>query len=170
MTIKILSPKQWTVQLTPEFDNVAGPAHTVVEWANVDNALEMPEDMTFVNINEANADGTLTGNHNPDKGGSVILRLAPASPSGLLFEEWERTQREASLININGTVAHSTLDLSYELFCGALVSGPRGFTMGIDVTSPRAWTFRFTQINEQNEVSALNTGQSNSQSNEDAGL
>ena len=161
MSIKILSPKLFTVQLSAEFDGKdATPASvTVQEFANVDNAIEMPTDVPFLNINDANADGDLTGSHNPDIGGPVILRLAPASKTGFVFEAWEKQQRAASLININGTIAAVAVDLVYDLVCGGLQMGPRGMVMGNTETAPRAWTFRFTKVEAKGtELSKLYSG------------
>lgn len=118
--------------------------HTVQGWSDDADALSLP------NIDLANvvrgADGGMVSTSTGEKGGPVIFKLRPNSPSTAFFMNALAAQQNGASVSWNGLIRDSQNQTNAILTNGVLMNGPLGQTMGKGSTANREFTFEFELV------------------------
>lgn len=118
--------------------------HTVTGWSDDADALSMP------NVDLANvvrgADGGMVSTSTGDKGGPVIIKLRPNSPSTAFFMNAVTAQQNGAAVKWNGLYRDPLNQVVVALAGGVLTNAPLGQTMGKGETGNREFTFEFERI------------------------
>lgn len=118
--------------------------HTVQGFSEDADALSLP------NIDLANvvrgADGGIVATSTGDKGGPVILKLRPNSPSVPFFMSAMAAQQNGASLSWNGIIRDSQNQTNVSLTGGTMTNGPTGQTMGKGSTANREFTFEFERV------------------------
>lgn len=118
--------------------------HTVTGWSDDTDALSLP------NIDLANivrgADGQMTSTSTGEKGGPVILKLLPNSPSTKFFMTAVAAQQNGAAVKWNGLIRDSINQINVALINGTLQNAPLGQTIGKGESANREFTIEFERI------------------------
>jgi len=118
--------------------------HTVTGWSDDTDALSLP------NIDLANvvrgADGKMVSASTGDKGGPVVLKLLPNSPSVKFFMAAVAAQLNGANIVWQGIIRDSINQVNVALINGVLQNGPLGQTLGKGEAGNREFTIEFERI------------------------
>lgn len=118
--------------------------HTVTGYGDDTDALSLP------NIDLANvvrgADGKMVSVSTGDKGGPLVIKLLPNSPSVAFFMNAVTAQLNGASVKWNGLIRDSINQVNVALYNGTLSNAPLGQTMGKGDAGNREFTFEFERI------------------------
>ena len=118
--------------------------HTVTGYSDDTDALSLP------NIDIANvvrgADGKMVAVSTGDKGGPLVIKLLPNSPSVSFFMNVAVAQMNGAAVKWYGIIRDSINQTNTVLFKGTLSNVPLGQTMGKGVAGTREFTIEFERI------------------------
>lgn len=118
--------------------------HTVTGFSDDADALSLP------NIDLANvvrgADGKMVSVSTGEKGGPLVIKLLPNSPSVPFFMNAVTAQLNGASVKWNGVKRDSINQVNVILSNGTLSNGPLGQTLGKGDAANREFTFEFERI------------------------
>lgn len=118
--------------------------HTVTGYSDDTDALSLP------NVDLANvvrgADGKMVSVSTGDKGGALIIKLLPNSPSVSFFMNAVVAQMNNASVKWNGIIRDSITQVNVVLYNGTLTNVPLGQTMGKGDAGNREFTIEFERI------------------------
>lgn len=118
--------------------------HTVVGWSDDADALSMPN-VDLANVTRG-AGGTMVSTSTGEKGGPVIIKLLPNSPSAVFFMNALAAQQNGASVKWAGVYRDPLNGVVVAVAGGVLTNGPLGQTMGKGETANREFTFEFERI------------------------
>ena len=118
--------------------------HTVTGWGDDTDALSLP------NIDLASvirgAGGKMISVSTGEKGGPVIFKLLPNSPSTKFFMNAIAAQNSGASMKWNGSIRDSVNQVNIILSNGTLTNGPLGQTIGKGAAANREFTIEFETV------------------------
>ena len=118
--------------------------HIVTGWSDDADALSLPNiDLASV---VRGADGGMVSTSTGDKGGPVILKLRPNSPSTSFFMNAVEAQLNGGAVSWNGIIRDGQNNTVVTLVNGVLTNAPLGQTMGKGETPSREFTIEFEKV------------------------
>ena len=118
--------------------------HTVVGWSDDAEALILP-DVDLANIIRG-ADGKMTSTSSGEKGGPVIIKLLPNSPSVPFFLNAVLAQQNGASVVWAGIFRDPVTKITIAFVKGVLQHGPLGQTIGKGATKPLEFTIEFEKV------------------------
>ena len=118
--------------------------HTVTGWSDDAEALSIPEiDLATI---VRGAGGGMVSTSNGEKGGPVILKLLPNSPSVPFFMNLITAQMNGASIVWNGLFRDPVNKVTVAFMKGVLQHGPLGQTIGKGSTKNIEITIEFEKV------------------------
>lgn len=118
--------------------------HTFTGWSDDADALSMPT-VDLANIKRG-ADGKMTATSTGDKGGPVVIKLLPNSPSASFMMRAVAAQQNGASVKWNGTWRDSINQVVVALAGGVLSNAPLGQTLGKGETANLEFTIEFERV------------------------
>jgi hypothetical protein len=125
---------------------------TIQGWSDDTDALSLPEIESI--IMKTGADGGQTGISNGVKGGEVIIKLRPDSPTVKPFGVFALSQQNGVYILHQGYIRFPDIGVNTVLENGRLTKFPSGITLGKGDVGNQVFTFTFEKI--KTDYSAAN--------------
>ncbi len=132
------------MQFSLEQTTVEINGHTVTGWSDDGDALSLP-DIELTNVKRG-ADGIMTASTTGEKGGPVILKLLPNSPSTKFFSSLVTTILNGGRVQLDGTIFDPINNITVNLSRGVLMTAPLGQTQGKGETANREFTIEFERV------------------------
>lgn len=118
--------------------------HTVKGFSDATDAFSVPT-VTFANVVRG-ADGRMVSVSTGDKGGPLVIKLLPNSPSVPFFMNAISAQLLGASITWYGLYRDSQNGISVGFTNGVLQIGPVGQTLGKGAAANQEFTFEFERI------------------------
>ena len=118
--------------------------HTVTGWSDDADALSLPDiDISAV---KKGADGKMVAASTGEKGGPVIIKLLPNSPSVKFFQNIATAQLAGAAVVWAGIIRDAINGINVALVNGILTHAPLGPTIGKGDVANREYTIEFESI------------------------
>jgi hypothetical protein len=131
-------------QFALENTSVIINGHTVTGWSEATDALSLPEvDLAAV---KRGADGKMVSASTGNKGGAVVIKLLPNSPSTKFFMNAVTAQLNGVAITWYGLIRDSRNGITLLMTGGTLTKAPLGASIGKGEVKNCELTFEFESI------------------------
>ena len=137
-----------TVTLSPEGGAGAGAGgggHTIEGWSDADDALMLP-DKVPVAVAKFGADGHMATFSTGQRGGPVMFKLLPTSPTTAYLYDHLNRQREGAEAAVWNCQASHTSGASISMEGGILTDGPLGPRIGSGNIADEEFEITFQRI------------------------
>ena len=118
--------------------------HTFVGFADEDDAIDLPE-IELAEIVRG-MDGTMYSTSTGNKGGEVMLKFLPSSPSVVFMQNQAVAIQRGAVVNWNGEIRNIRQNYAVRLEGGVLTKYPAGHTMGKANVESMIYTWEFELI------------------------
>jgi len=121
--------------------------HLVTGYSEDSDCLQFP-DASELSTFKKGATGTMVSSRTGEKGGPVVVKLLPNSPSVAFFAKLIKQLDQNIPVIFNGSWTNPVAGESTKCINGTLISAPRGTTYGKGEVGTKVYTFEFEQITE----------------------
>jgi len=125
--------------------------HVVTGWSDAEDCLTFPQELELMTMTKG-ADGKMVASGTGEKGGPVVLKLQPNSPTVGFIAKFIKQQQQGLPVIWSASWTSPVSGERVNCKGGALLTAPKGTTYGKGKAAEKVYTFEFELLDENPET------------------